>query len=65
MLNVRANTIAEGEPADPRFGIYLIDVSTGQVTHLASQPAASPKSDFSLTHLPYDPAAQWQKKSSR
>lgn len=57
--------MAEQEPADPRFGIYLIDVSTGQVTHLASPPTVSPESGFRPTQLPNDPTAQWQKKSSR
>jgi hypothetical protein len=65
MLNVTMNTMAEKEPADPRFGIYLIDVSTGQVTYLASQPETSPKPDFRPMHLSYDPAAQRQKNSSR
>jgi hypothetical protein len=65
MLNVRMNTMAEKEPADPRFGIYLIDVSTGQVTYLDSQPATSPRSGFHPTHLSYDPAAQRQKKNSQ
>jgi hypothetical protein len=65
MLNVRMNTVAENEPADPRLGIYLIDVSTGQITYLASQPATSPRPGFYPTHLSYDPAAQRQKKSSQ
>ena len=65
MLNVRMNTIAEEEPADPGFGIYLIDVSTGQVTHLASRSATSHKPGFRPAHLSYEPAVQRQKKSSR
>jgi hypothetical protein len=65
MLNVRMNTMAEQEPADPRFGVYLIDVSTGRVTYLASQPGASPKPNFRPASLSYDPASQRQEKSNR
>jgi hypothetical protein len=65
MLNVRMNTTAEKEPADPRLGIYLIDVSTGQITYLASQPATSPRPSFHPAHLSYDPAAQPQQKSGQ
>jgi hypothetical protein len=65
MVTVSMNAITEGNPADSRPGIYLIDVGTGQVTHFLSRRTPSHRPGPRLEYLSSDEVTQRQQKSNR
>lgn len=54
MLSTMADMTAGEGPVDPRPGIYLIDVDTGQVTHLMSRNTSPHERRAHTGHLSFE-----------